>query len=580
MSSALNRYDASGRLQTITLGGASTATFTYNGEGRIASVSLPGTVFAPEYDGYTTVRTGAMLSTPAFTAVTGQRLNSRALPETEVLQVGALSLTRQYGYSARRFLESSTDAQAQYGYGFRADGLPSRIVENGVVADLVASGNTLVAGALTYVFDDLGRTVQRGDLVLAYGPDGELISATRGARTWTFVHDETGKRLAKLEGEGPVAAYLEAGYLDATQPVEPVKISGQTVGVLRNGVFEGVASDLRGTLLAEQDGSPRIASPFGRRLAHPALAPALDYVDKGFDADVGLVRMGVRDYDPLINRFTTPDPLYLERPQHCVANVVACNLYSYASNAPTSFLDPSGTDDEPVHGVMTFNFLQYAGLDAKAAAEIAYASAGLDYDPKTRPVDVKNIVTGVTNELHFNPQAFELLRAQIAADSNDAEALGKLMHMTVDAGYPDAPGAHTNGTRIPIVHFTGHPFAMYRDADGNVSIGTPFNHYADHPFRHPEASRGRVHAVRGGRLCDRAGERRRDRPRCLHEDGGSGDQHGLVPGHLQEGLRLRDELPVLPVADLGGGDRESPSDPRRQFRLDVAWRSLWAFVVG
>ena len=99
----------------------------------------------------------------------------------------------------RRFLESSKDAQSEYGYEFETGGLPKRIVENGVVTDLIMSGNTLVAGSLTSVFDDLGRTVQRGDAVLAYGPDGELAQLTRGARTFTFVHDEEGQRLAKVD---------------------------------------------------------------------------------------------------------------------------------------------------------------------------------------------------------------------------------------------------------------------------------------------------------------------------------------------------------------------------------------------
>jgi RHS repeat-associated protein len=68
----------------------------------------------------------------------------------------------------------------------------------------------------------------------------------------------------------------------------------------------------------------------------------VDYVQKGFDADLGLVRMGVRDYDPAINRFTTPDPLFLEDPELCVKRRVDCNLYTYVRGDPLGSVDPSG----------------------------------------------------------------------------------------------------------------------------------------------------------------------------------------------------------------------------------------------
>lgn len=75
---------------------------------------------------------------------------------------------------------------------------------------------------------------------------------------------------------------------------------------------------------------------------HPSLAPAIDYVEKGYDADLGLVRMGVRDYDAILGRFTTPDPLFLEELKRCADSPVECNLYSYAAGNPLLFVDPSG----------------------------------------------------------------------------------------------------------------------------------------------------------------------------------------------------------------------------------------------
>ena len=220
------------------------------------------------------------------------------------------------------------------------------ITEAGSTRTLVRDGDSLVAGSVVHTFDELGRTVMKGDLTLAYGPNGQVATATRGASSWRFVYDEDGQRLAKLTGAGaPLAAYLEDGsYLDASGLTEPVHVGGQLVGLLKNGVFQMLAVDRRGTVIADAGGTARLASPFGNRAVHPADAAAVDYVEKGYDADLGVVRMGVRDYDPTINRFTTPDPLFLEEPGQCLASPVDCNLYGYARNRPLDFVDPEGTN--------------------------------------------------------------------------------------------------------------------------------------------------------------------------------------------------------------------------------------------
>ncbi|MCP3139884.1 hypothetical protein LXT23_21405 [Pyxidicoccus sp. QH1ED-7-1] len=339
-----HRWDVHGRLSESWLNGQLLAVFGYdaNGQPSTASFSTNGQATLG-YDPLTRERIALSLSGPGWNTYTDLRFNNRGLVESEALNVSGTSLRRQYGYSPQKYLTSATDANGTYGYEHAGNGLPSAIQEGSVRRELVTSGSTLTSGGVTYTLDPVGRTVGKGDLTFAYGPHGHLARATRGTKVWDYLYDENGQRLLKKEAGLPVAAYLEGGgYLDATGLTVPFRFAGQLVGLLKGGTFQLVATDLRGTLLADTNGTVRRVSPFGLRATQPDVAAVLDYVQKGFDADLGVVRMGVRDYDPYINRFLTPDPLFLEQPWRCVSSPVQCNLYGYAGGNPVSNVDPSG----------------------------------------------------------------------------------------------------------------------------------------------------------------------------------------------------------------------------------------------
>ncbi|WP_437913736.1 RHS repeat-associated core domain-containing protein [Sorangium sp. So ce302] len=349
LSAVTKRYGWTtyGALSTMRVNGQPLATFGYNALGQLDEVRFGSAgMVAFGYDPLTQERVSVAQTTAAQATSVGWRFNSRGLTDTEEVAIGASRWTRQYDYSAEGFLSAAEDAAATYAYTFDASGLPTSITEAGSTRTLVSHGDTLVAGSVVHTFDALGRTVMKGDLALAYGPNGQVERATRGASSWRFLYDEDGQRLVKLSAAGaPLAAYIgDDIYLDGSGLTEPVHVGGQLVGLLKNGVFQMLAVDRRGTVIADAGGTARLASPFGNRAVHPSDAAAVDYVEKGYDADLGVVRMGVRDYDPTINRFTTPDPLFLEEPDLCLASPVDCNLYGYARNRPLDFVDSEGTN--------------------------------------------------------------------------------------------------------------------------------------------------------------------------------------------------------------------------------------------
>jgi RHS repeat-associated protein len=52
-----------------------------------------------------------------------------------------------------------------------------------------------------------------------------------------------------------------------------------------------------------------------------------------YDSDTGLTRFGARDYDPVVGRWTTKDPIRFDG---------GLNLYGYTFNDPVNLSDPSG----------------------------------------------------------------------------------------------------------------------------------------------------------------------------------------------------------------------------------------------
>ena len=374
-------FDGFGRLGALQLGGTPLATLSYDGNGALRNVAFSdGGSATFQYDALTRVPLGLTQATAAWQAQDAYRFNARGLVDQQSLSLAAQSVTRQYGYSPRGFLTSSSDAQASFGYAYDALGLPTKIVDADGERTLSTSGGRLLAGAVVYQLDRLGRTTARDDLQLAYLPNGQIGSATRGAQAWSFKYDEDGQRLLKLVAGTPVAAYPGGRYLDAGGLTEPLRVGGRVVGVLQHGQFRATPVDHVGTALGDSDGTARFASPYGDRAVHPEGAAALDYVTKGYDADLGVIRMGVRDYDARINRFLTPDPLFLSKPDECVRSPIECNLYSYAGGDPISNTDPNGTclEDACVietAAVVGFGFLVIGAYITQPAGRRNFAAA-------------------------------------------------------------------------------------------------------------------------------------------------------------------------------------------------------------
>lgn len=335
--------DAYGRLEAIHLAGAPMMTLGYDARGRLARATLPGHgVLDFSYDGVTKELNGYWLDAGARQSGVGWMLDARGLVEREVTSVDGTNWDRGYSYDERGYLSSLQENSGVEQWTFDADGLPETVDDALGARSLVRTGSSLQAGRVAYQYDDLGRVTQKGRVALTYGPLGQISEAVDpGLSAVSYVYDERGERILKRRSKQIVEGYVLGGYLDAQRFVEPVKVGGRLVGTISGGSLILLATDPRGSVIGDAAGPQRL-SPFGARSKHPLMAAAFDFVEKGYDADLDVVRIGVRDYDPRLGQFWTPDALLFEQLDACAERPDECNLYGYAGNNPVSLMDRDG----------------------------------------------------------------------------------------------------------------------------------------------------------------------------------------------------------------------------------------------
>jgi RHS repeat-associated protein len=103
-------------------------------------------------------------------------------------------------------------------------------------------------------------------------------------------------------------------------------------------------NDIAGTPIAASDESGNLLwqesyRPYGERMLKPAAAKSNSqwFHGKSTDADTGMEDFGARNYDPVLGRFLSIDPVdFSEKSIH------SFNRYAYGNNNPNRYVDPDG----------------------------------------------------------------------------------------------------------------------------------------------------------------------------------------------------------------------------------------------
>lgn len=275
--------------------------------------------------------------------------------------IGNTTINWEYSYDQMgRLIEVKKDGVSVEAYSYDANGnrLTTTSTLRGIVdqaATYSMEDYTITSGNNTYTFNVDGylqyKATSSGTNTYNYSSIGQLLSVNlEDGRNIEYVHDSLGRRVAKKIDGQIVEKYLwldlitllavydandslvyRFNYASGRMP-NSMEYSGQTfylsydqVGSLRT-----VADNL-GNIVKRID-----YDSFGNILSDTNLSLNVPFGFAGglHDRDTGLVRFGLRDYDPAIGRWTAKDPI-----DFAGGDV---NLFNYIAADPVNRVDPLG----------------------------------------------------------------------------------------------------------------------------------------------------------------------------------------------------------------------------------------------
>jgi RHS repeat-associated protein len=322
-------YDAAGKLTQKTLGNGTYTTYAYDAAGNIlhlVNYASNGSVLS-EFD-YTYDGLGRRIG-----------MNSPA---------GAWT----FSYDADSQLTLVTMPGGSVQYTYDAAGNRTASVSGSPSSFLVNNLNEYTqAGANSYQYDADGNLISGGGWTYTYDDDNWLVSAASATDTWSYQYDGLGNRISTTHN-GTVTQYLNDpsgfGNVEAEFDGNGHLVGHYTYGldlvssVPAGGSVAYYHFDAAGNTAQVTNTSGSVVDsytylPFGEKLSSTGsltnpftFAGEFGVMDEGS----GLYFMRQRWYNPPLGRFVQLDPTGLVGGSP--------NLYTYANNNPTSWIDPNG----------------------------------------------------------------------------------------------------------------------------------------------------------------------------------------------------------------------------------------------
>jgi RHS repeat-associated protein len=343
-------YDPAGKVARI-----GNLAFTYDARtGRINRETLGDLQTAVTYDAFGTLSqlSTSLATNPVDGIVFTRDADGRLIG---VKETGRANRTVSYRYDANGRLAAVTQDAKTTTYAYTANGdVASVSGPNGIEKfKYDIGGRLLTAGSTQFEYGAGGtlsaRRTPSGVTSYDYDQRGTLNSVRLpGGKQIDYITDALDRRIGRVVNGKLVSGYVWAdnqviAELDAWGKVVSIfgrEADGDLAVVVRGGTSYRVLTDPNGSIREIIDPSGKVVEridydPWGKVIAdtQPGFQPF--GFDGGLaDPDTGLVRLGARDYDPSIGRFTASDPINFSGGQ--------ANLYVYRNDDPINGRDPSG----------------------------------------------------------------------------------------------------------------------------------------------------------------------------------------------------------------------------------------------
>lgn len=288
------------------------------------------------------------------------KFNNRGLLESNTVTTPDDTITYVYTYDGDGQLTSVTRTSThegvtteEYGYDANKNLTSRKMIGRPDTTSVYGDYDTLQqVGDLAYVYDADGHLSKRGEDTFHFATKGELLEATVGGEHISYAYDALSRRTSRTDASG-TTQYLYGNPLDQNLLTHSIDPQGVVTAYLYNGAGLLIAierNEKRYYVITDAAGTPELvlddAGTVVKQLRYDSFGVRLSDSNQDFALEIGfaggleenktgLVRFGLRDYDPAAGRWTSRDPIGFEGNQ--------ANLYAYAHNNPVSMRDPGGT---------------------------------------------------------------------------------------------------------------------------------------------------------------------------------------------------------------------------------------------
>jgi RHS repeat-associated protein len=368
-------YDSDFRVTSLSVNAANPITFSYDADSLLTQAGALNLTRSAQNGLLTGTSLGTItdsLSFNGFGEITSYTASNGATP------IFSTQFTRDPIGRVAEKMETIGALSTTYDYAYDTAGRLTGVKQNGVSGSSYtydSNGNRLSAPDLaqTPIYDDQDRLLNYGATSYTYTANGELATKSTAASSITsysydvlgnlrsvalpggiqidYLIDGWNRRIAKKVNGRLTQGFL---YQDQLRPIAELDSSNNIVSRF---VYAGrynvpsylIKNDAIYRIIVDHLGSPRLVvnamtGQIVQRMDYDVFGSVITDTNPGFqpfgfaggiyDGDTGLIRLGARDYDPQIGRWTTKDPVRFAGGDK--------NLYGYAINDPVNQIDPKG----------------------------------------------------------------------------------------------------------------------------------------------------------------------------------------------------------------------------------------------